>query len=73
MRTASLHDELAAVEKRLKHCELFITQQRKIIDNVVNRPDIVQLASRNLEATLQVRWHRQAERERILRELKAAS
>lgn len=75
MRKEIIREQVKAAEKRVDHCKQFIRRQAQVVEDLHNagHEDAEQLARKVLTTALQVRLAREAEVERLLRDLSQAS
>jgi hypothetical protein len=75
MRKAIIREQVKAAEKSLGHCKLFISRQMQVVQDLhcAGHSDAEQLAQQVLMTAVQVRIAREAEVERLLRDLSLAS
>ena len=75
MRKEAIREEVKAAEKRLDHCRKFIRRQTQVVGDLhhAGHADAEQLARNVLMTAIQVRMAREAEVERLLRDLSLAS
>lgn len=75
MRKEVIREQVKAAEKRLDHCRKFIRRQTQVVEDLhcSGHADAEELARKVLVTAVQVRMAREAEVERLLRDLSLAS